>query len=303
MKNCKLKKKKLSIIGRHDKKTNNNKLPEISSEGKVNNDNKNKKNTNRYRSSLIISHLTDEMSADEAAEVIRLRFNDLALPSLRGTKIEEDKQEESASSSEYYTSDDEVDLVDHNNNNIRHHNNHRKAWSNQGGGIQNSNALTFKNGAVLWKIRTTQPESGQMLLPTHNCGILYDDEGIQINQPLDTTFWRVNNSVLVQISRRLPKLTEIILESPECTSLSVFRKLKYLNKLIIKNAHFLERKAFRRFVPKHRSRLFGKGMLLELDVSNCGKSVEDRGMTAVAEHHRLLQILHAGKTVSKILFP
>ena len=53
----------------------------------------------KYRSSLIVSHLTDEMTADQAAEAIRLRFNCLSLPSLR------DEKEESDSSSYIYTDD------------------------------------------------------------------------------------------------------------------------------------------------------------------------------------------------------
>lgn len=59
----------------------------------------------------------------------------------------------------------------------------REAWRNENK-ISNS-ALMFKNSAVLWQTRTTQPASGQMLLPTHNCGVLYNDEGIPIIAPLD----------------------------------------------------------------------------------------------------------------------
>ena len=81
-------------------------------------------------------------------------------------------------------------------------------------------------GSVMWNIRTKMPTSGQMLLPTGNCGILYTDEGIPIEGALDSTPWRVNNSVLVQVCNRLPKLKQIVMESPECTSVSVLRKVE-----------------------------------------------------------------------------
>ena len=118
------------------------------------------------------------MTADEAAEAIRLRFNCLSLPSLRDEKTENYK-EETDSSSDVYTDDDETYYLE------TKMQGGREAWRNENK-ISNS-ALMFKNSAVLWQTRTTQPASGQMLLPTHNCGVLYNDEGIPIIAPLDTT--------------------------------------------------------------------------------------------------------------------
>ena len=54
--------------------------------------------------------------------------------------------------------------------------------------------------------------------------------------------------------------------------------------------------AIRRMVPRRRSNWFGRGMLKEIDFSGCGVGVDDHGMAAVAEHHRLLEIVSVART-------
>ena len=99
-----------------------------------------------------------------------------------------------------------------------------------------SDATDDENMCVMWATRTTQHESGNMLLPTDATGILFEDDGTPISSELDTSMWKVNNSVLVGIARGVRYLSRLILISPDCTSLSPLRKLYHLTYLKLVHA-------------------------------------------------------------------
>ena len=177
---------------------------------------------------IVETHLTNSMFKEEVNMVMRNRFQKLSLPSLHSEPTAHSdscQQNEMGPHSKQDTEAEEFNVS------------FVPSEHSSDGNYESS--ITGISGSVMWSTRTKMPTWPNVIL-TGNCGILYTDEGIPIEDSLDTTPWRVNNSVLVQVCNRLPKLKQIIMEFPECTSVSVIRKLKFLEKIILKNGRDLE---------------------------------------------------------------
>jgi alpha-tubulin suppressor-like RCC1 family protein len=245
----------------------------------------------------MVSKLTNKMTVDEVGTVMKDRFSKLSLPSLKTDNgglsdgfIESKKKQVASPLGAPALSPNDLKFI--------------PSWKDgvvvpeeegyDDGGAYESEG---EDMCVMWATRTMQHESGTMLLPTDPTGVLFEDDGTPMSGELDTSLWKVNNSVLVGISRGVRKLSRLILVSPDCTSLSPMRKLYHLTFLKLIHAKKLENRALRRMVPRHRSRHFGHGMLTEIDVTGCGESVEDEGMALIAEHNNHnLQIITAPST-------
>ena len=228
----------------------------------------------KQRSLAYVSHLENTMSAQQVENMMKARFSELKLPSLRddeaSTKLTVRLREArvpEVENAEEHTIDES--------------------------GQKNLNQQD--KDCMLWKSRTTTEHmSGNMLLPTEKTGILYNDNGSPIEGELNTECWIVNNSVMVGIGKCGRFLSRLILVSPQCNTLSPLKKLLNLRFLSIKNAKYLESKALVRAVPRVRSRNFGNGMLVEVDFTGCGNNIEDQGMSMLLKHHR---------SMSKVVVP